>query len=91
MKAFARTCTSLLTILALLLMSLAARAQTVTATLEGRVSDATGAVLAKAAVKAANNSTGFTRTATTSDTGDYQIALLPVGTYTVTTELKGFK
>ena len=91
MKAFARTCTSLLTILALLLMSLAAQAQTVTATLEGRVSDATGAVLAKAAVKAVNNSTGFTRTATTSDTGDYQMPLLPVGTYTVTAELKGFK
>ncbi|MDP9264238.1 MAG: TonB-dependent receptor [Acidobacteriota bacterium] len=91
MKSFTRICTSLLAIFALLLMSLAAQAQTVTATLEGRVSDATGAVLSKAAVKAVNKSTGFTRTATTSDTGDYQIALLPVGTYTVTAEQKGFK
>jgi hypothetical protein len=81
----------MLTILALLLMSLAAQAQTVTATLEGRVSDSTGAMLTKAAVKAVNTSTGYTRSVTTSDTGDYQMLLLPVGTYTVSAELKGFK
>jgi hypothetical protein len=91
MRPISRICTSLLAIFALLLMSLAAQAQTVTATLEGRVSDATGAVLAKAAVKAVNNSTGYTRSVSSSDTGDYLIALLPVGTYTVKAELKGFK
>jgi len=91
MKSFARVCTSLLAIFALLLMSLGAQAQTVTATLEGRVSDATGAVLAQAAVKAVNNSTGYTRSVSSSETGDYRIPLLPVGTYTVTAELKGFK
>lgn len=91
MRNLCRGCGSLLPIFALLLMSLASQAQTVTATLEGRVSDATGAVLPKATVKAVNNSTGFARTATTSETGDYQMALLPVGTYTVTAELAGFK
>jgi hypothetical protein len=91
MRSVVRTCTSVLAILTLLLMSLAAQAQTVTATLEGRVSDATGAVLPKATVKAVNSSTGYTRTATTSETGDYQMSLLPVGSYTVSAELKGFK
>ena len=91
MKSYSRICISLLTTLALLLMSLAAQAQTVTATLEGRVSEATGAVLANATVKAVNNSTGYTRSAVSSVTGDYRIPLLPVGTYTLTAELKGFK
>ena len=91
MKPLARHCASLLSILALLMMSLAAQAQTVTATLEGRVSDSTGAVLPKATVKAVNNSTGYTRSAASSETGDYRIPLVPVGTYTLTAELTGFK
>ena len=91
MRFVSRHCTSLLSILVLLLMSLVAQAQTVTATLEGRVSDTTGAVVAKATVKAVNNSTGYTRSATTSETGDYQMLLLPVGSYTVSAEQKGFK
>ena len=91
MRLLLRHCASLLSILALLLMSLAAQAQTVTATLQGRVSDATGAVLPKATIKAVNTSTGYTRTVTTSETGDYQMPLLPVGSYTVSAELKGFK
>jgi carboxypeptidase family protein/TonB-dependent receptor-like protein len=76
--------------LALFLASLG-NAQTVTATLSGRVSDSSGAVLPKAAVKAVNRATGITRTAVSSASGDYQISLLPVGDYTVTSELTGFK
>ena len=56
-----------------------ARAQTITATLEGRVSDSSGASVAGASVTAANSSTGLSRSVLTSDDGEYRISLLPVG------------
>src|SRR5438874_5288437 len=66
-------------------------AQTVTAALNGRVTDATGAVLPSSSVTAVNDATGISRGAATNAGGDYQISLLPVGTYTVTAEHSGFK
>ncbi|PYX77837.1 MAG: hypothetical protein DMG66_06690, partial [Acidobacteria bacterium] len=66
-------------------------AQTVTAALNGRVTDATGAVLPSSSVTAVNDATGISRGAATSTSGDYQISLLPVGNYTVTAEHSGFK
>src|SRR5438128_832886 len=66
-------------------------AQTVTAALNGRVTDATGAVLPSSSVTAVNDATGISRGAATNASGDYQISLLPVGTYTVTAEHSGFK
>lgn len=68
-----------------------ARAQTITATLEGRVADSAGAVIPGASVTAVNDSTGFSRSAVTSEVGEYRILLLPVGNYTVTVEMKGFR
>src|SRR5207253_11311511 len=68
-----------------------APAQTVTATLEGRVTDTTGAVVPNATVTAVNDNTGVKRSVTTSPGGDYQLAFLPVGEYTVTAEVHGFK
>src|SRR5207302_8367092 len=66
-------------------------AQTVTAALNGRVTDATGAVLPSSSVTAVNDATGISRGAATDASGDYQISLLPVGNYTVTAEHSGFK
>src|SRR5438552_1669286 len=66
-------------------------AQTVTAALNGRVTDATGAVLPSSSVTAVNDATGISRGAATNAGGDYQISLLPVGNYTVTAEHSGFK
>src|SRR5438874_3867636 len=66
-------------------------AQTVTATLNGRVTDASGAVLPSSTVTAVNDATGISRGAATDASGDYQISLLPVGNYTVTAEHSGFK
>jgi len=54
-------------------------AQTVTATLNGRVTDATGAVLPSSTVTAVNDATGISRGGTTDASGDYHISLLPVG------------
>ncbi|HZI56546.1 MAG TPA: TonB-dependent receptor [Verrucomicrobiae bacterium] len=68
--------------LALLLCS-AAFSQTITASLQGRVSDNTGAVLTKATIKATNTETGLSRSATSDDAGEYKIASLPVGNYKV--------
>ena len=68
--------------LALLLCS-AAFSQTITASLQGQVSDNTGAVLTKAAITATNTETGLSRSATSDDTGEYKIASLPVGNYKV--------
>ena len=80
-----------LALLVVFLLTVPVCSQEVTATLEGRVMDATGAVLAKTTVTAVNANTGITRSAVTSASGDYQIALLPVGQYTVTAEAAGFK
>jgi len=77
----------------LLLVAQAAllQAQTVTVTVQGRVSDTTGAAIPEATVTVANAATGYSRSATSTATGDYQLALLPVGDYTVTAEKSGFQ
>lgn len=80
----------LLFFFALFSLSLA-HAQTVTASLEGRVTDSTGAVVPNSTVTAVNTATGVTRMATTSGSGDYRIVLLPVGDYTVSADHAGFK
>src|SRR5689334_952351 len=61
----------------------AAFSQTITASLQGRVADSSGAVLTKANVTATNTETGFSRSTTSDDLGQYKIASLPVGTYKV--------
>ena len=57
----------------------------------GRVADASGAVLANVKVTLANESTGITREAQTNGSGDYGFPEVPVGTYTLTFDLQGFK
>src|SRR5690242_16343278 len=66
-----------------LLLCPAAFGQTITASLQGRVADSSGAVLTKANVTATNTETGFSRSTTSDDLGQYKIASLPVGTYKV--------
>src|SRR5690349_6034403 len=63
----------------------------VSVSLEGRVYDTTGAAIAQASVTVVNPATGFSRSATTTATGDYQIASLPVGDYSVTADKSGFQ
>lgn len=75
----------------ILTISPTAPAQSVTGSLLGRVEDSTGAVVPGATVSAVNDSTGFTRKSQTDTNGNYQIALLPAGDYTITVERSGFK
>jgi Carboxypeptidase regulatory-like domain/TonB dependent receptor len=57
----------------------------------GRVADPSGAVLGGVRVVAVNEATGVARDAQSSGSGDYGFPDLPVGTYTLTFELSGFK
>jgi hypothetical protein len=66
-------------------------AQTVTSTLQGRISDTTGAVIPEASVTALNADTGLKRTVTANAVGEYQIGGLPPGDYTVNVEKQGFQ
>src|SRR5580698_8789138 len=57
----------------------------------GRVSDPSGAVVANVKVTATNEATGVTRDTNTNDSGDYVFPEMPVGVYTLSFELAGFK
>ena len=60
-------------------------------TITGTVIDQAGASIAGATVEAKNAETGVSYPGTTSTAGVYTITDLPVGTYTVTVDSKGFK
>ncbi|MBI3477792.1 MAG: TonB-dependent receptor [Acidobacteria bacterium] len=59
--------------------------------LAGQVTDPSGAVISGAQVKLANASTGDTRSATTTATGNYRFAAVAPGSYTLELAAKGFK
>lgn len=66
-------------------------AQTVTGTLSGTVTDATGAVIPNAQVTAKNLETSFSRSGTTNGEGYFNMPFLPLGAYDVIVETKGFQ
>ncbi len=66
-------------------------AQVNTASLTGLVTDSSGAVVPNAAVVVRNRATSTENSTTTDGSGYYNFASLPVGTYTVTVEIQGFK
>ena len=66
-------------------------AQTTTAELRGTVLDPSSAPVPDAEVTATNVDTGFTRSATTNDSGSYVIAELPYGNYKIAAVKKGFQ
>ena len=57
----------------------------------GRVSDSSGAVLSGVKVTATNEATGVTHQSVTNDSGDYGFPQIPLGIYTLTFDLAGFK
>ena len=82
---------SLLASFLLALSCTLALSQAITASLRGRVSDKSGAVVTTATVTAVNTQTGFSRSAKTNAAGEYEIAQLPVGTYKVGVEAGSFQ
>jgi hypothetical protein len=81
----------MIVIAGILLDGSSASAQQITGTLTGIVSDAQGAVVGGAAVKATSVSTGVSRSAVANAVGEYRIEFLPVGSYVVEVTASGFK
>lgn len=81
----------LLVALSLALFSPCAWPQTQLATVFGTITDPTGAVIPKARITILNQSTGLKRGALADSTGQYHIAGLPTGTYSVRVEKEGFQ
>jgi len=87
-----KTMRSVLVVFAgLLLAASSALAQQTLGSINGTVSDSSGGVVGKVAVKARNLGTNLTETATTKDDGSFRIVDLPIGTYEVSFAKDGFK
>jgi hypothetical protein len=74
-----------------LLSAGSAKAQNQTATIQGTVSDTTGAVIPNATVKVTNVDTGATLNTVTNQQGGYTAATLNIGNYAVTATASGFE
>ncbi|HEV2492061.1 MAG TPA: carboxypeptidase-like regulatory domain-containing protein [Terriglobia bacterium] len=75
---------------ALLLLATMASAQ-YNASVDGTVTDTSGAAVSGATVTVTNQDTGQSQTVTTSLEGFYHVSALPPGRYTVTASFSGFK
>jgi hypothetical protein len=71
-------------------LSIAANAQEVTAAIVGTVVDPSGAPIKDATIVATDTERGTAWTATTNDTGAYNLARLPIGTYQLKVTSTGF-
>ncbi len=69
----------------------ALRAQTIVGQIAGLATDTSGAVLPGVTVTVTNDDTGLVRTAVTDERGAWIVTNLPVGRYSVTAELQGFR
>ncbi len=67
-----------------------ARGQTFQGSFAGTVTDPSGAVVPGALVTITENDKGFSRSATTSNDGNYEIPLLPPGRYILRAQKEGF-
>ncbi len=87
----ARRVIAALTLGVLLMFALTTWAQVSTSSINGVVTDATGAVVAGAKVQAKNENTGVTHDGVTSSTGVYTFPSVPPGPYTITVSQPGFQ
>ena len=80
------------TLLSLFIATLAsAQGQAINGTIEGTVTDASGAVLPGVTITVTNTDAGGIRVVVTTETGVYRAPLLPLGAYRVSAELQGFR
>ncbi|MEX2262666.1 MAG: carboxypeptidase regulatory-like domain-containing protein [Bryobacteraceae bacterium] len=74
-----------------LLAASLALSQSPTGDIAGVVRDATGAVVPNAEIQVVNQNTGERKAAVTNSSGEFVVPLLPVGVYTVSTSMAGFR
>src|SRR5712691_7475513 len=87
-----RNSLALYVLLALCISAAIAAAQEITGSIVGTVTDSKGGVVPNAKVTITNTGQQVVvRTLTTDDHGQYVAPLLPVGRYSVTAEIAGFK
>ena len=85
-----RTTSILLTALACTVIG-HAQTSTTSGAIRGMVKSRQGAHVKGASLLARNTETGFSRTITTNDQGEYQFVFLPVGTYELTVTAQGLR
>lgn len=86
-----RTVSTLAVIALILGISLAASAQNITASVRGTVTDGQGAAIAGANVTITNADTADSRNQKSDKDGSYNFPSLPIGRYTLTVTMEGFK
>src|SRR5947207_2279258 len=89
LRVFGRFATAIVVLIAL--STCLSFAQTSTATILGVVRDASGALIPGVSITVKHTESGLTRTAVSSERGGYNVPLLPVGAYEITTTMPGFK
>src|SRR5436305_13742717 len=82
---------SVMILLSLLVLAIQGYAQTITSSMFGRVVDQQGSAVPNATVTATESSKNITNTAKTNDQGEFSMASLQPGDYTVSVEAAGFK
>lgn len=82
---------NLLLVAVLVLISGASVLAQSTATLQGTVTDPSGAIIPNAKVVVRSQAIGVDRTTQTDSDGNYQVAALPVGAYRVEAQAQGFQ
>src|SRR5881296_2813551 len=90
LRVFGRFVTAIVVLIALGTTCLSF-AQTSTAAILGVVKDASGALVPGVSITVKHTESGLTRTAISSERGGYNLPLLPVGAYEITTTMPGFK
>src|SRR5215471_139488 len=73
-----------------LLLAWGAHAQTSTASVVGRVTDATGAVVPGVAIRVTNVATNIAKTASSNEVGDFTMPYLDPGDYSLEASATGF-
>lgn len=74
-----------------LLFPVSVFAQATEGSILGVVTDPSGSVIVGATVTVTSTQTNYPRTASTNGSGEYVVSNLPVGTYTVTSDVSGFE
>lgn len=89
--AISRATVSLALLVFVLLLNASVWGQGGSGSITGIVTDPAGAVVQGATIKALSNSTGTVRTAESNASGNYNLASLAPGSYTITAEKTGFR